>query len=534
MTDIVSEIKRAKKASIEMAYLGTGVKDSALKAMAKALDSNRPAILEANAADLADAKSMLESGEISDSMFKRLKLDDSKIDGMIAGINDVISLADPVGEQMSALDLDEGLTLYQIRCPIGMLGVIFESRPDVVPQIMSLCLKSGNAVAFKGGREAARSIRVLFGLLREAAASAGVPEDAFVLMESRSDIDAILGLDGYIDLLIPRGSNEFVRYIQSHTKIPVLGHAAGICHVYVDDKVETSQAVEVLVDSKTQYPAVCNAAETLLVNRAVARDFIPVAAEALKAKGVEIRGDADTAAIIGCKAATDEDWDTEYGDLIISVKVVDSLAEAIDFINTHGSHHTDAILTTDMSHAAVFAGRVDSADVFVNASTRFADGFRYGKGAEVGISTNKIHSRGPVGMEGLMIYKYVLVGNGQVVKDYVGKDAKRFLHTPSDSEYPFGGNRFAPRDDVRARQGGHKDRIIIDNEERHARLQGLHGLGCGAGQGPEGQRQGGPHRVLRSHPSGDKGYGGDPEAEGDPDKAGGRIRGPGDPDEGMG
>ena len=320
-----------------------------------------------------------------------------------------------------------------------MLGMIFESRPDVVPQIMSLCLKSGNAVAFKGGREAAESIRVLFTILRDAAATAGVPADAFVLLETRSDINVILELDRYIDLLIPRGSNEFVRYIQENTRIPVLGHAAGICHVYVDEFADQDMAEQVALDSKIQYPAVCNATETLLVDSAIADSFVPRIVSAYEANGVEVRGDERVCRMTDAIPATSEDWDTEYGDLIISVKVVDSLQEAVDFINAHGSHHTDAIVTGDVRRAAAFARSVDSADVFVNASTRFADGYRYGKGAEVGISTNKIHARGPVGMEGLMIYKYVLVGNGQVVKDYVGPGCRQFKHVPSDVEYPYRG-----------------------------------------------------------------------------------------------
>ncbi len=439
MTDIESEIRGAKSASIELSTLPTDVKDAALGAMADALDASRARILDANARDLELAKAMLDSGEISGSMYKRLKIDDSKIDGMIAGIRDVIGLPDPVGEEMSALDLDDGLTLYQIRCPIGLLGMIFESRPDVVPQIMSLCLKSGNSVAFKGGREASNSIRVLFDVLREAAASAGVPAEAFVLLETRSDINVILGLDGYIDLLIPRGSNEFVRYIQENTRIPVLGHAAGVCHVYVDDNADLDMAAAVALDSKVQYPAVCNAAETLLVSSAVAEEFVPRMVALYRENGVEVRGDDRVRSMIDAVPATEEDWDTEYGDLVISVKVVDSISEAVEFINTHGSHHTDAIVTSDPSRAAVFVANVDSADVFVNASTRFADGYRYGKGAEVGISTNKIHARGPVGMEGLMIYKYVLVGSGQVVKDYVGPGCRRFKHTVSDAGYPYRG-----------------------------------------------------------------------------------------------
>lgn len=445
MSDIIAEVKAAKTASIQLSSVPTKVKDAALEAMAEALDSHRSEILEANSKDLSNGEMLVDAGEISKSMFKRLAIDDAKIDGMIDGIRDVIRLADPVGDVMSELDLDDGLTLFQIRCPIGMLGVIFESRPDVVPQIMSLCLKSGNGVAFKGGREAAESIRVLFRILRDAAASVGIPAEAFVLMESRDDIDRILGLHDYIDLLIPRGSNEFVRYIQGHTKIPVLGHAAGICHVYVDEKADLDMAYDVVLDSKVQYPAVCNAMETLLVDSKVAEEFLPRMVPLFREKGVEVRGDGRTRSIVDAVAATDEDWDTEYGDLIVSVHVVDSLEEAVSFINSHGSHHTDAIVTSDMSRAARFVAGVDSADVFVNASTRFADGYRYGKGAEVGISTNKIHARGPVGMEGLMIYKYVLIGNGQVVKDYVGPGCRRFKHVPSKEEYPFGGQRWAAR-----------------------------------------------------------------------------------------
>ena len=439
-SDVVSGIQKAKVASVELSTIPSDVKNDALRAMITSLDDNRQAILDANAKDLEQASAMLGAGEISESMYKRLKIDDSKIDGMIDGIRDLLSLPDPVGEVMSSLDLDDGLTLYQIRCPIGLLGMIFESRPDVVPQIMSLCLKSGNAVAFKGGREASESIRTLFGLLRDAAVASGIPGDAFVLLETRSDINAILELDKYIDLLIPRGSNEFVRYIQDNTRIPVLGHAAGICHVYVDDCADLDMAVSVASDSKVQYPAVCNAAETILVSSAVADEFIPRMVSEYTALGVEVRGDERTMGLAqGVVPATESDWDTEYGDLIVSMKVVDSMQEAIDFINRHGSHHTDAIITSDIHRAAVFTRAVDSADVFVNASTRFADGYRFGKGAEVGISTNKIHARGPVGMEGLMIYKYVLVGNGQVVKDYVGPGCRKFRHTPSEVDYPYRG-----------------------------------------------------------------------------------------------
>ncbi len=435
MAKITEDIVKAKSAALILAALDSETKDSALRAMAKALDDNRHRILVANAKDV---ESSVKAG-LSDALIKRLKVTDEKITGMIDGILDVVKLNDPVGETMSTVKLDKGLTLYQIKCPIGMLGVIFESRPDVVPQILSLCLKSGNGVAFKGGSEAANSNRILFDLLTKAAIAEGVPKDAFVLMETRDDISEILSLDQYIDLLIPRGSNAFVQYIQNNTKIPVLGHAAGICHIYVDDDADVDLAVRTTLDSKIQYPAVCNAVETLLVNSNIAEEFLPkMCAEFIK-NGVEVRLDADAKIYVSktlpTTKATAKDWDSEYNDLIISIKVVKDITEAIDFINIHGSHHTDAIMTENKKKQAVFVKNVDSADVFINASTRFADGYRFGKGAEVGISTNKIHSRGPVGMEGLMIYKYVLIGNGQVVKDYVGNDARQFLHEQINKKY---------------------------------------------------------------------------------------------------
>ncbi len=435
MDSVGPEVMRAKSAAIELAAAETSLKDAALKAMADALDRNRERILSANAKDMAAAEESERKGELSHSLVKRLQVTNDKIDGMIAGISDVISLKDPVGETMSALEMDDGLTLYQVRCPIGVIGVIFESRPDVVPQIMSLCLKSGNAVIFKGGMEASNSNEALFDILSEAAYSAGVPKGSFVLLRTREDVNSILAMDEYIDLLIPRGSNQFVRYIQSNTRIPVLGHAAGICHVYIDEYADIDKALKVALDSKIQYPAVCNAVETLLVNSKIAEEFLPEMDSLLHENKVEIRADERCISVMEhAVRADDEDWDTEYNDLIVSVKMVDSVKEAIDFINKHGSHHTDAIITENTKNMMMFSKWVDSADVMINASTRFADGYRFGKGAEVGISTNKIHSRGPVGMEGLMIYKYVLVGNGQVVKDYVGPGCKKFTHVPVDKE----------------------------------------------------------------------------------------------------
>jgi glutamate-5-semialdehyde dehydrogenase len=439
MADIKLSVMHAKEAATALSAVGTETKNNALSAMAAALDRDRKKINAANAKDMISAEAMKKNNELTDAMVKRLKVNDEKIDGMIDGMNDVIRLKDPVGETMGTTELDDRLILYQVRCPIGLIGVIFESRPDVVPQIMSLCLKSGNAVVFKGGKEAANTNRALFDILSEAAYGAGIPKNAFCLMETREDVSAILEMDEHIDLLIPRGSNEFVKYIQTNTKIPVLGHSAGICHVYVDEHADEEKALKVCLDSKIQYPAVCNAVETLLVNRNTASSFIPKMIELFAKNGVEVRGDREAIKAAGRNAKITEanasDWYTEYNDLIISVKVIGSTDEAIGFINKHSSKHTDSIVTESTVNALKFVNLVDSSSVFVNASTRFSDGFKYGKGAEVGISTNKIHSRGPVGMEGLMIYKYILVGDGHVVKDYSGKDGRKFKHRISDKAF---------------------------------------------------------------------------------------------------
>ncbi len=428
MATTVSEVRDAKLATLKMAALSTEVKNSALKAMAEAVRNNKERILAANAEDVSESENSIPA-----EILKRLRLNDDKVNDMITSILDVARISDPVGETMSAIELDEGLELYQKRCPIGLIGVIFEARPEVVPQIMSLCLKSGNAIIFKGGSEAKRSNRILFDILREAAASAGVPAEAFVLMETREDISEILKMDEYIDLLIPRGSYGFVKYIQSNTHIPVLGHSAGICHIYVDSEADLLKAFGVVLDSKIQYPAACNAVEKVLVNESIVPYFLPRMADQFAANGVEMRVEKGLEKyLIGFdyKTASEEDWTAEYDGLVIAIRSVKDMDEAIDIINTNGSHHTDAIITENKEKQDEFARRVDSADVFINASTRFADGFRFGKGAEVGISTNKIHARGPMGMEGLMIYKYVLVGNGQMVKDYAGKNAKPYTHKP--------------------------------------------------------------------------------------------------------
>jgi glutamate-5-semialdehyde dehydrogenase len=415
----------AKKASIQLAAADTKTKQEALKAIARALDANRDAIIAANREDLR----ISEENRLAGPLLKRLKFDSGKIDDVIGGIKSLLDLPDPVGVTQSATELDHGLELYKVSCPIGVIGIIFESRPDALVQISTLCLKSGNAVLLKGGSEAANTNRALASVIREASEAAGIPAGWLQLLETREDVGEMLKMDELIDLIIPRGSNAFVRHIMDNSRIPVLGHADGICHVYVDAAADLAMAVAIAFDSKCQYVAVCNAMETLLVHEAVAKDFLPLLQQALAAREVEIRGCEKTRAIIDVVPAQEGDWKTEYLDYILSVKVVGSLQEAIDHINTYGSGHTDAIVTSDPEAAATFMDLCDSADVFWNCSTRFSDGFRYGLGAEVGISTNKIHARGPVGLEGLVIYKWKLKGSGQVVADYA-EGRKRFTHRP--------------------------------------------------------------------------------------------------------
>lgn len=422
----ISEIATiAKSASLKLAVTRTDVKNNALAEIAKALKQRSAEIVSANKEDLVTA----EKNNLAGPLLKRLKFDEGKIADVCAGIDSLIKLDDPVGKTITATELDKGLELYKISCPIGVIGVVFESRPDALVQISTLCLKSGNAVLLKGGSEATKTNKILAETISEASENAGIPKGWIQLLETRQDVAQMLALDEYIDLVIPRGSNEFVRYIMDNTNIPVLGHADGICHVYIDGDVDLDMAVNITVDSKCQYVAVCNAAETLLVDNKIAETFLPKVKTALEEKSVELRGCEKTASIIEVKSATEEDWSTEYLDYILSIKVVDGLEEAIEHINRYGSGHTDSIVTADKEKAESFMDLVDSANVLWNCSTRFADGFRYGLGAEVGISTNKIHARGPVGLEGLVIYKWKLLGTGQVVADYVGSDAKKkFTH----------------------------------------------------------------------------------------------------------
>lgn len=412
--DILSSARNAKEAAIKLAAVETNTKNKALKAVAEKLANEGKKILEANEKDLATADEMNLSGPL----VKRLKFDEKKISDVINGIYSLIKLPDPVGITMSARELDKELELYQISCPIGVIGVIFESRPDALVQISTLCLKSGNAVLLKGGSEAANTNRILAGMILEATETAGIPHRWLHLLETREDVNDMLKMDENIDLLIPRGSNAFVKYIMNHSNIPVMGHADGICHAYVDSEVDQKMALNIATDSKCQYVAVCNAIETLLVHEAVASVFLPLLNKKMTQLGVRLRGCPRTVSIINIDRATDEDWKTEYLDLILSVKVVENADEAINHINTYGSGHTDAIVTQNADTAKKFMDLVDSGNVFWNCSTRFSDGFRYGLGAEVGISTSKIHARGPVGLEGLVIYKWLLKGSGQIVAPY--------------------------------------------------------------------------------------------------------------------
>ena len=417
--DITDSIKQTKRDSFILASMPEKIRNNALSAIARNLEANKAAIFEANKLDLKTA----EDTSLAAPIVSRLKFDQHKLDGVIAGINDLIALPDPLFRELLKRELDEDLVLTKTTCPIGVIGVIFESRPDALVQIASLCLKSGNCSILKGGSEAKNTNKVLFDTIYEAAVEAGLPEGFAVLIEDRASIDELLKLDQYVDLLIPRGSNGFVQYIMNNSKIPVMGHADGICHIYVDGAASIEKAIPIIIDSKTQYVAACNAAETLLVHRDIAEVLIHALVDATGDK-IRYRGDTDTVSLIGCELATNEDYDTEYLDYILSIKIVDSIDEAIDHINLHGSHHTDCIVTEDADSADKFTSLVDSAGVYINCSTRFADGFRSGFGAEVGISTGKLHARGPVGLEGLVTYKYTLRGTGQIVADYANGNAQ--------------------------------------------------------------------------------------------------------------
>ncbi len=421
--DIKQSATLAKNASIKLGSCDSALKNKALLEISKNLIARKAEIINANKLDLENGK----KEKLSEPILKRLNFDENKIEDVINGIDSLINLNDPVGKTLAATELDEGLELYKISSPLGVIGVIFESRPDALVQISTLCLKSGNSALLKGGREAINTNRILFEVIKAATEAVGIPKGWLQLLETRDDVNEMLKLDKYIDLVIPRGSNEFVQYIMNNSKIPVMGHADGICHCYVDKDANLDMAVNIVVDSKTQYVSVCNACETLLVHKAIASAFLPKLKAEMDKKNVELIGCENTKKIIEVKMATEEDWKTEYLDYKLSIKIVDDLASAIDHINNYSSGHTETIVTEDKAAAEQFMDLVDSSNVFLNCSTRFSDGFRYGFGAEVGISTSKLHARGPVGLEGLLIYKYKLFGNGHIVADYASKK-KTFKH----------------------------------------------------------------------------------------------------------
>lgn len=411
--DFENIAKTAKTAALEIADISADLKNSALLKIADNLEKNKAKIFEANKKDLTDAESLVTSGEISKSTFNRLKLDENKMRDMIQGIRDVAKLEDPVNKKLFIRELDEGLTLYKVSCPIGVLGIIFEARPDVIAQISSLAIKSANAVILKGGKESINTNKTVLGIINKTLDEIdGFPKNVLQQVFTRDDVAQMLKCDKYINLIIPRGGNKLVKFIKESTKIPVLGHADGICHIFVDETADLDMAIKVIVDAKTQYPSACNSVETLLIHEKFPDTEKLLAS--LQLAGIKLVDNPDT-------------WAFEHGDTTLAFKKVKNLDEAIEHINTYGSGHTDSIITKNIENAEKFMNKVDSAGVYFNASTRFADGFRYGFGAEVGISTNKTHARGPVGLEGLTIYKYKLIGQGHIVKDYVD-GTKQFHH----------------------------------------------------------------------------------------------------------
>lgn len=418
---------KMKMAAPMLAVSSCEQRDNALRTVKEALIANKEAIFEANHKDMEAA----ETNGVAPAVMKRLKFNEGKLADVCNGIEQLLTLEDPLGKVSLARELDDGLTLYRVSCPIGVIGIIFEARPDALVQISSLCIKSGNCAILKGGKETANTNKVLFDIIHKAVIDAGLPEYSLHQATLHNEIDELLACEKDVDLLIPRGSNQFVQYIMNNTKIPVMGHADGVCHIYVDKDADIKKALSIIVDAKTQYTAACNAVETLLIHRDIAETFLPVLAKELGDVGVSVRGTQEAAEIIAksdivCECMTEEEFHTEYLDLIVSVKLVDSVEQAISHINYFGSHHTDCIITENKENAVIFMEMVDSAGVYQNCSTRFADGFRYGFGAEVGISTSKLHARGPVGLEGMVTYKYKLYGDGHIVDDYA--TGKRTFH----------------------------------------------------------------------------------------------------------
>ena len=412
--DFIEIAINAKEASLKIASINVEMKNKALNAVADAIETHKDEIFDANKTDLRNAQNLVNEGKLAKSTFNRLKLDENKMRDMIQGVRDIAKLDDPVGKILLKRELDKDLILEKVSCPIGVLGIIFEARPDVISQISSLAIKSSNAVILKGGKESINTNKKIMEIMNSALAQVdGFPKNVVQQVFTHNDISQMLKCDEYINLIIPRGGNKLVSYIKENTKIPVLGHSSGICHIFVDKNANIDEAIRITVDAKTQYPSACNAVETLLIHKDFAKKDELLAALQLEEIKLELNPDS---------------WDIEYGDNILSVRVVENIDNAIAHINKYGSGHTDCIITNDLNNAEKFMNEVDSAGVYHNVSTRFADGFRYGFGAEVGISTNKTHARGPVGLEGLTIYKYKLYGKGQIVNDYT-KGLKQFHHT---------------------------------------------------------------------------------------------------------
>lgn len=412
--NMINITRKMKADSYKMASLSLEVRNGILENVRKALLDNKEEIFKANKEDMENA----DKNGIADSVKKRLKFDEYKLSDVANGITQLIALKDPINNEIFKRELDEGLVLKRISCPIGVIGIIFEARPDALIQISSLCIKSGNCAVLKGGKETAATNKVLFNIIYKTAIESGAPEGCMFQAEGHSEIDELLACNKSVDLLIPRGSNKFVQYIMNNTKIPVMGHADGICHTYIDKDCDIEKACRIIVDAKTQYTAACNATETMLVDRNLGNGNLIKLSETLKKAGVKLMGNKEVSDILDCDRIEDDDYATEYLDMIISIKLVEGVDEAISHINTYGSHHTDCIITENEETAEKFMQLVDSAGTYKNCSTRFADGFRYGFGAEVGISTSKIHARGPVGLEGLTTYKYKLYGDGHIVADY--------------------------------------------------------------------------------------------------------------------
>lgn len=426
---LIDLVKNAKDSTYKLQSLSTDIKNKALLEIADKLEQNKNIIFEANKKDLEYAKKLLDENKISLSMFNRLKLDENKMIDIISGIKDVVKLEDPINKLLLETELDDNLLLKKISCPIGLIAVIFEARPDVISQISSLCIKSSNAVILKGGAEGENTNKAIFNIINETLESIEeFPKNSVNLVFTRDDIKELLSMDKYVDLIIPRGGNSLVQYIKSNTNIPVLGHADGICHLYIDESANQEKALKICLDSKAQYPSACNAVETILINKNIANEYLPKLYNLFKENNIKMNGCEAVRKILNQSDIGEvKEWHLEYGDKEVSLKIVENTEEAYNHINKYGSHHTDSIVSENKDNIEKFMTYVDSANVYANTSTRFSDGFRYGFGAEVGISTNKTHARGPVGLEGLTIYKYKLFGSYQIVNDYVTHKAS-FKH----------------------------------------------------------------------------------------------------------